>query len=375
QEYIPGTSVKQLLHQGKRFSQAEVKQLAESVLEILIYLHGFNPSVLHRDIKPSNLIWGEDEKIYLIDFGAVQNRGASEGVTFTVVGTTGYAPLEQFWGKAVPASDIYALGATLIHLLTGTPPIDLPQKDLRIQFSDRISIPASFVRWIEVMTAPDLAQRFRSAKEALTALKTNRYPKINFPTIPQPRGSRVKLSKSPDYLLIKIPQPRRSLLDFIKLIGNLVVTISSLPILLFSVLIMLGGMIGLLLLSMLPPSPTPVLILLLFVILIGYSLKYTNHELKLVQEATANSLRHIFAHDYIYLDRENFILKKKLFWWTYYQIIEEIYTINKIEYLPWKTIIIETRSRTYSFAENLTENERRWLTQQLQEWLDSILNE
>lgn len=101
QQYIPGASLRQLLDQGKRFTQEDVKRIAESVLEILSYLHGLQPPVLHRDIKPSNLILADDLPIYLVDFGAVQNRAVTEGVTFTVVGTTGYTPLEQFWGKAV----------------------------------------------------------------------------------------------------------------------------------------------------------------------------------------------------------------------------------------------------------------------------------
>jgi serine/threonine protein kinase len=169
QQYIPGASIKQFLEQGKRFAEAEVKKLATDILEILTYLHGLNPPVLHRDIKPSNLILGDDGQVYLVDFGAVQDSAAAEGVTFTVVGTTGYAPLEQFWGRAVPASDLYALGATLIHLLTGTAPADLPQRDLRIQFRDRISLSSNFTHWIEVLTAPDLEQRFTQASEALEA--------------------------------------------------------------------------------------------------------------------------------------------------------------------------------------------------------------
>ncbi len=109
------------------------------------YLHQLNPPVLHRDIKPSNLILGEDEQVYLVDFGAVQDSAVKEGGTFTVVGTYGYTAIEQFGGRAVTASDLYALGATLIHLLTGIAPADLPQKDLRIHFSDKVSISASFV--------------------------------------------------------------------------------------------------------------------------------------------------------------------------------------------------------------------------------------
>src|SRR5919202_6285273 len=198
QQYIPGASLRQLLDEGKRFTETQVQKIATDVLEILIYLHELEPSVLHRDIKPSNLIYTEDEKVYLVDFGAVQNQAVTEGVTFTVVGTTGYAPLEQFWGKSVPASDLYALGATLIHLLTGTAPADLPQRDLRIQFRDRVSINPNFTRWIEALTAPSLEQRFPQASAALEALHTNRYPQILLSTIPKPTGSRVQLKKSPN---------------------------------------------------------------------------------------------------------------------------------------------------------------------------------
>ena len=119
---------------------------------------------MHRDIKPSNLILGEDEHIYLIDFGAVQAKAAVTGVTFTVVGTGGYAPLEQFWGRAVASSDIYALGATLIHLITGTQPAELPQKNSRIQFSDRVSLSPDLISWIQKATEIAIEKRFSSAK-------------------------------------------------------------------------------------------------------------------------------------------------------------------------------------------------------------------
>lgn len=156
QEYIPGASLKEKLLAGQRFTEKQTQKIAFQILKILIYLHELNPGVLHRDIKPSNIIWGEDNQIYLVDFGAVQDKAAKEGATFTVVGTYGYAPMEQFGGRAVPASDLYALGATLIYLLTGLPPADLPQKDLRIQFADRVSLSNHFVKWLQKLIEPSL---------------------------------------------------------------------------------------------------------------------------------------------------------------------------------------------------------------------------
>ncbi len=171
EKYIPGESLKEKLARSQRFSQKQTKKIAIEVLKILIYLHELNPSVLHRDIKPSNLIWGEDNRIYLVDFGAVQDKATKEGTSFTIVGTYGYTPIEQFGGKAVFASDLYALGATLIHLLTGLSPAELPQRDLRIQFENLVSLSPSWIRWLQRLTEPAPEQRFMSARQALDALK------------------------------------------------------------------------------------------------------------------------------------------------------------------------------------------------------------
>ena len=177
QDYIPGTSLQQLLKGGKRFTEAETQNIATLLLNILIYLHELSPAVLHRDIKPSNIIMGENQQVYLVDFGAVQERAKTEGVTFTVVGTGGYAPPEQLWGKAVPASDLYALGATLIHLLTGTPPAKLPQEKMRLQFKDKVSLTPSFANWIEKLCEPAPERRFYQARQALEALQATRFKK------------------------------------------------------------------------------------------------------------------------------------------------------------------------------------------------------
>jgi len=176
QDYIQGDSLQQLLNKGKRFTQAGVKEIAIQLLEILIYLHQLSPPVLHRDIKPSNIIWGKNRQVYLVDFGAVQEKAKAEGATFTVVGTGGYAPPEQLWGRAVPASDLYALGATLIHLLTGTAPVDLPQRQMRLQFRDKVSLTLSFAHWLETLTHPDPELRFSNARAALEALQASGSP-------------------------------------------------------------------------------------------------------------------------------------------------------------------------------------------------------
>ncbi len=175
QDYISGDSLQKLLEQGKRFTELEVYQIAKQVLQILIYLHGLSPPVLHRDIKPSNLILDQAQQVWLVDFGAVQNQAATLELSFTVVGTVGYAPLEQFWGRAIAASDLYALGGTLVHLLTGVSPVNLPQHNLRLQFRTQTRANLLLIEWLEKLTEPSVERRFNSAQEAYTELElTNR---------------------------------------------------------------------------------------------------------------------------------------------------------------------------------------------------------
>ena len=195
QDYISGTSLRQLLDKGKKFTPEQVRYAATDILEILIYLHELSPPVLHRDIKPSNIILGKDRQFYLVDFGAVQDRAKAEGVTFTVVGTSGYAPPEQLWGRAVPASDLYALGATLIHLLTGTPPSDLPQYQMRIQFSDKVRLNPNFSSWIEKLIEPAPEKRFSTAREALEVQQVGNFKSSDSKTEAQQKGNSVRYGR------------------------------------------------------------------------------------------------------------------------------------------------------------------------------------
>ena len=172
QDYVTGASLRACLAAGERFSPSEVMQLARQVLEILDYLHGRSPPVIHRDIKPANLLIQRDSgaiaRVFLVDFGGVQVLGG--GQTRTVVGSYGYMPLEQFGGRSVPASDLYALGATLIEVLTGVHPADLPQVDFRLDFGQGVPLALGWRTWLERMTAPQASDRFLSAREALAAL-------------------------------------------------------------------------------------------------------------------------------------------------------------------------------------------------------------
>ena len=123
QDFIEGESLERRLAATKAsgLAETEVIEIALQVLEVLVYLHGQSPPVLHRDIKPSNLMRRRaDGCIVLIDFGIARPL---QMVTGTSIGTAGYAPPEQYRGRAEPRSDLYALGATLHHLLSGCPPL------------------------------------------------------------------------------------------------------------------------------------------------------------------------------------------------------------------------------------------------------------
>jgi serine/threonine protein kinase len=213
QTYIKAKSLEQHLKAGRTFSEAEIKKIATAVLEILTYLQGRMPQVIHRDIKPSNILLANRSghtvgQVYLVDFGSVKNLAAQEGGTITVVGTYGYMPPEQFGGRAVPASDIYSLGATLIYLATGSHPADLPQRDLKIQFEPAAKISKELILWLKWMTEPSLERRLATAKDALSALgKPEQGQLKNFDrtVIRRPGSREILLTKSADYLEIIVP--------------------------------------------------------------------------------------------------------------------------------------------------------------------------
>ena len=158
----------------RNFTPAEVKQIAVSVLEILVYLQ--QGTIVHRDIKPENILVDDRLNAYLVDFGLARLRNGEVAVSSVAAGTPGFMPPEEMFDRALTAaSDLYSLGATLICLLTGTRSVDITDliddnlcfnlKELAGQLSP------SFIDWLTKMTSPQVKQRYANADIALSALK------------------------------------------------------------------------------------------------------------------------------------------------------------------------------------------------------------
>jgi serine/threonine-protein kinase len=169
QEYVEGRTLADALGEH-RFSEYEADSLARRVLAILRYLHGLSPRLLHRDIKPSNIIARPDGSIALVDFGAARDLAADQTHRATLVGTFGYMPPEQLGGTVSPSSDLYALGATLVHLLSRKPPSELLNAQMELEFSRAVRVSPRFREFLRRLVARDPAERFRSAQDALDAL-------------------------------------------------------------------------------------------------------------------------------------------------------------------------------------------------------------
>jgi serine/threonine protein kinase len=168
QTFIEGESLLEGLERV-HYDEARALRVAREVLEILRYLHGLSPRVLHRDIKPANLLQ-RDDALFLVDFDCA--RELSKGVTHqsTLVGTFGYCPPEQLGGTVSPSSDLYALGATLVHLLSRKSPSDLIGPGMRLRFEDAVNVSPRTRAFLGRLLEPDPANRFQSAEQALKAL-------------------------------------------------------------------------------------------------------------------------------------------------------------------------------------------------------------
>ncbi len=168
QELVAGESLARRL-EDHWFDQAEILGIARQVLDVLVYLQGLSPMVIHRDIKPANLVVRQDGTIAVVDFGAAHVQGSTGGST--TVGTFGYMPIEQLAGEVDATTDLHALGASLLHLLTRREPWRILQSGLVALDGVEINISRPLRGFLTRLVAPDPRARFRSAVEARAALE------------------------------------------------------------------------------------------------------------------------------------------------------------------------------------------------------------
>ena len=174
-EYINGQDLENLLQNTEGFlPEAQVLAWGIELCDVLHYLHTRQPApVIFRDMKPSNVMLTQSGKIMVVDFGIA--KLFQSGQKGTMIGTEGYAPPEQYRGEATPLVDIYALGATLHHLLTRRdprmePPFSFHERPVR-EINPSVSPELAAV--IERAVSYDPAGRFQSAlemKEAMLAV-------------------------------------------------------------------------------------------------------------------------------------------------------------------------------------------------------------
>jgi len=179
QELVDGESLDARLS-DHWYSEVEIVEIATQVLEVLVYLQGLTPMVIHRDIKPANLLRRKDGTLAVVDFGAAHVQGATAGSTS--IGTFGYMPIEQLAGIVDATTDLYALGASLVHLLTRQE----PWRVVPLATTTPLNVSEPMRSFLEKLVAPLPADRFPSAEAALAALRTRDLPRPR----PKPRARR-----------------------------------------------------------------------------------------------------------------------------------------------------------------------------------------
>ena len=386
QDYIPGTSLQQLLNQGYRFSETEVQQIATEVLEILADLHGLCPPVLHRDLKPSNLILTPEQQIYVVDFGAGQNQAIATGGSFTVVGTYGYTPMEQFGGRTVPASDLYALGATLVHLLTGIDPADLPQRQLQLQWHAHApsSLSPSLARWIDRLIAPAVEQRFSSAEQALAAIahpvahpgiavvgvESNSVDaQVNGRAIvSQPAHSQIQVHQSPDTLHIKIPAPQGAWSTAARLGGKLLLTTGMLSLPVWLVVLAIAPLTPL---AVFPESMMPLVICTPFLLFFHAFFLAGLGVFSSLQQEMLQVLQLLQGQHSLSLNQHCLAIESRFGGVTYGGQHELTRNIEQVRTASLGRIALQAIGKTHLFGWGLAPAEQEWLVQEMQAWLQA----
>ena len=171
-DYIQGNSLNKALDEYGAQPQEYVIDWAKQLCDVLGYLHTRTPAIIYRDMKPANVMLKPDGNVTLIDFGTAREFKEKNLADTTCLGTVGYAAPEQFggMGQTDARTDIYCLGATLYHLVTGMNPCEPPYEIKPIREINP-SLSSGLERIIQKCTQRDPNDRYQSAAELMYALE------------------------------------------------------------------------------------------------------------------------------------------------------------------------------------------------------------
>ena len=173
-DYVEGRPLSDILSEEGVIEEDKVADYAIQLCDVLDYLHSQKPPIIYRDLKPANIMLRPDGKITLIDFGTARKYNYDSVSDTTCLGTIGYAAPEQFAGETLrqtdARTDIYNLGATMYHLLTGVNPSEPPYELYPIRRWDE-SLSNGLEKIILRATRKDPDKRFNDCKEMSYALQ------------------------------------------------------------------------------------------------------------------------------------------------------------------------------------------------------------
>ncbi|MBE9236171.1 GUN4 domain-containing protein [Anabaena aphanizomenioides LEGE 00250] len=173
QEFVKGATLQTELDKNGVFSEQQIKKLLIEVLQILDFVH--SKQVIHRDIKPENIILSSENKLFLVDFGAAKIvKPQQRTATGTIIGSAEYCAPEQSMGKPLFISDLYSLGVTCLHLLTGVSPFDLysPMEGEWVwrDFLNGNVVNDELGKILEKLASPIAKHRYQSVKDVINDL-------------------------------------------------------------------------------------------------------------------------------------------------------------------------------------------------------------